>query len=169
MVLQCFEDDTIRILCAAAILSLALGIFMHGIKEGWLEGASIILAVVIISAVTAGNDYMKEKQFRKLNEVATRKNVNVIRKGDTINMNVYDLLVGDIVQVETGEIVSVDGLVFNASRMSTDESSVTGESDQVKKDDYEPGKKCNPFLISGSKVMEGTGFMIVLAVGLNSQ
>ena len=75
---------------------------MHGIKEGWLEGISILIAVVIISGVTSGNDYMKEKQFRKLNEVATRKNVNVIRKGETINMNVYDLLVGDIVQVETG-------------------------------------------------------------------
>lgn len=59
MILATFEDDTIRILCAAAIISLALGVFMHGIKEGWLEGASIILAVVIISAVTACNDYMK--------------------------------------------------------------------------------------------------------------
>lgn len=67
MIVATFEDATIRILCAAAILSLVLGVIMHGIKEGWLEGASIILAVVIISAVTAGNDYMKEKQFRKLN------------------------------------------------------------------------------------------------------
>lgn len=75
---------------------------MHGIKEGWLEGASIILAVVIISAVTAGNDYMKEKQFRKLNEVASRKDVNVIRNDTVINMSVYDLLVGDIVKIETG-------------------------------------------------------------------
>lgn len=169
MLLQCFEDETIKILCAAAILSLALGIMMHGIKEGWLEGVSIILAVVIISAVTAGNDYMKEKQFRKLNDIATRKNVNVLRKGEHINMNVYDLLVGDIVQVETGEIISVDGLVFNSSRMSLDESSVTGESDLVKKEDFEVGKKCNPWLISGSRVMEGTGYMIVLAVGINSQ
>lgn len=59
MILATFEDDTMRILCAAAIISLALGIFMHGIAEGWIEGASIILAVVIISTVTAFNDYMK--------------------------------------------------------------------------------------------------------------
>ena len=57
------------------------------------------MAVVIISAVTAANDYMKEKQFRKLNEVAQRKNVNVIRNDKIINMSVYELLVGDIVQV----------------------------------------------------------------------
>ena len=55
--------------------------------------------MVIISAVTAGNDYMKEKQFRKLNEVAAKKNVNVIRNDKIINMSVYELLVGDIVQV----------------------------------------------------------------------
>ena len=85
-------------------------------------------------------------------------------------MSVYDLVVCDIVQVETGEIMSVDGIVFKASKMSMDESSITGESDQVKKEDFEPGKlKCNPFLVSGSKVMEGTGYMIVLAVGKNSR
>jgi len=81
MILSTFEDETMKILCAAAIVSLALGVMMHGIKEGWLEGVSILLAVVIISGVTACNDYMKEKQFRKLNEVANRKNINVLRGG----------------------------------------------------------------------------------------
>jgi Ca2+-transporting ATPase len=46
-----------------------------------------------------------------LNEVAKRKNVNVIRNGKVLNMSVYELLVGDLVQIETGEIMSVDGLV----------------------------------------------------------
>ena len=53
--------------------------------------------------------------------------------------------------------------------MSTDQSSITGESDQVKKEDWKAGEKCNPFLISGSKVMEGTGYMIALAIGVNSR
>lgn len=83
--------------------------------------------------MTAGNDYMKEKQFRKLNEVAEMKNVNVIRGGETKNMSVYDLLVGDIVQVETGEILSADGIIFKASKLSTDESAFTGEPDLIKK------------------------------------
>ena len=66
--------------------------------------------------------------------------------------------------------MSVDGIVFNSSKVSTDESSVTGESDQVSKSDYEAGKlKCNPFLISGSKVMDGSCYMIVLAIGRNSR
>jgi Ca2+ transporting ATPase len=126
MIIENFEDPTLRILCAAAIASLILGVMTHGIKEGWLEGVSILLAVVIIVAVTSFNNYMKEQQFRKLNEMAAKKNVNVIRNNRVDNINVEDLLVGDIVQIETGEIMSVDGVVFSANRLGMDESSITG-------------------------------------------
>ena len=63
---------------------------------------------------------MKQQQFRKLNEVAKRKNMNVIRNGKVHHMSVYELLVGDVVQVETGEIISVDGVVIEANRLSVD-------------------------------------------------
>jgi len=68
--------------------------------------------------------------------VAKRKNVNVIRNGKVLHMSVYELLVGDVVQVETGEIISVDGVVVEANRLSVDESSMTGETNSVKKDVY---------------------------------
>jgi magnesium-transporting ATPase (P-type) len=99
MVLENFKDKTIRILCFAAVVSLVLGVASHGWSEGWLEGVSILLAVTIITVVASGNNYMKEKQFRKLNEMACRKNVNVTRNGKTINMSVYELFVGDLVQI----------------------------------------------------------------------
>ena len=92
----------LRILCYSAIVSLVLGIITEGLAEGWLEGASILIAVVIIVSVTSGNNYIKEKQFQKLNAIATAKNVDVYRGGDLVNMSVYDLLVGDIVQISTG-------------------------------------------------------------------
>lgn len=72
---------------------------MQGLAEGWIEGFSILLAVIIITVVASGNNYMKEQQFRKLNEVASRKNINVIRNGHTENISVYDLFVGDIVLI----------------------------------------------------------------------
>lgn len=75
---------------------------MEGLAEGWIEGFSILLAVIIITVVASGNNYVKEQQFQKLNEVASRKNINVIRNGKTINMSVYDVLVGDIAIIETG-------------------------------------------------------------------
>jgi len=49
----------LRILCIAAFVSLTLGIATHGIAEGWLEGFSILLAVLIITVVASGNNYMK--------------------------------------------------------------------------------------------------------------
>jgi len=77
-----------------------------------MEGASILAAVVIIVTVTSGNNWVKEQQFKKLNAIASKKNVDVIRNGQTLNIAVDELLVGDIQLVETGEILSVDGIVL---------------------------------------------------------
>lgn len=126
LILENFEDDMLVILCYSAAVSLILGILTEGLAEGWLEGASILMAVVIIITVTAGNNYIKEQQFQKLNAMATAKNVNCYRGGDLINMSVYDLLVGDIVEIETGEILSVDGILIEGNDISVDESSLTG-------------------------------------------
>lgn len=58
-ILDNFEDLMLRVLCAAAVISLVLGIASEGIKKGWMEGTSILVAVVIIISVTAGNNYIK--------------------------------------------------------------------------------------------------------------
>lgn len=57
---------------------------------------------MIIVTVTSGNDWVKEQQFKKLNKIASKKNVNVIRKDTVENIDVNELLVGDIQIVETG-------------------------------------------------------------------
>lgn len=129
------------------------------------------MAVVIIVVVTSGNNYIKEQQFQKLNAIASAKDVACYRGGDLIHMSVYDLLVGDVVEIETGEILSVDGILIESNNFSTDESSLTGETNDVKKSvpvTYESSEGANPFLISSSKVMEGTGILLVAAVGKNS-
>jgi Ca2+ transporting ATPase len=70
--------------------------------------------------VTAGNNYLKEKQFRKLNEMATKKEVNVTRHGQQSRINSSELLVGDLVEIETGEIFSVDGILVEGSNVVAD-------------------------------------------------
>lgn len=92
-----------------------------------------MIAVVIIVTVTSANNYIKEQQFQKLNAIATAKNVNAYRGGDLVNISVYELLVGDIVEIETGEILSVDGILIEGNNVSVDESSITGESNDIKK------------------------------------
>ena len=70
LIIEQFEDFLLKVLCAAAAISLLIGIWRDGIEEGWLEGFAIIVAIVIIVAVTSSNNYVKEKQFRKLQEDA---------------------------------------------------------------------------------------------------
>jgi Ca2+ transporting ATPase len=57
---------------------------------------------VIIVSVTSFNNYVKDKQFQKLNAIAQQKNINVIRGGEVLNISVYKLMVGDLVEIETG-------------------------------------------------------------------
>lgn len=73
--------------------------------------------------------------------------------------------------VDTGEILPIDGVVIEASDLTADESSITGETNPIKKNvpvTYDSKEKVNPFLISGSKIIEGTGEILILAVGENS-
>lgn len=155
-------------MCLAAGVSLILGIITEGIEEGWLEGFAIFVAVIIIVSVTAANGYMKDKQFRKLQESASKmRKVNVLRNSKVQDISHFDLVVGDILLIETGEILPVDGIVIQSNGIMADESSLTGEPDAMPKkvptnfDD----RDINPFLISGSKILEGSGQMVVLAVG----
>ena len=92
-----------------------------------------MIAVIIIVTVTSANNYLKEKQFQKLNALATAKNINVLRGGELLNISVYELLVGDVVEIETGEILSVDGILIEGHNISCDESSITGEINDIKK------------------------------------
>ena len=67
----------------AATVSLAIGLWKEGWSKGWYEGVTIYFAIFIIVSVTATNDYMKDKQFRKLNDVRKERFVLVKRNGTT--------------------------------------------------------------------------------------
>jgi Ca2+-transporting ATPase len=162
LMLEALEDATLKILIVAALVSLALG-FYENPASGWIEGTAILVAVVIVVLVTSLNDYSKEQQFRRLSQVADDKLIKVMRCGSQQQVSVYDLIVGDVVELGTGDEIPADGLVFGSHNMKVDESSMTGESDAIKKGDNEP------FLISGTPVTEGVGRMLVVAVGPHSQ
>jgi len=171
LIFEQFEDKVLQILSAAALVSLIIGVVQEGWAKGWLEGATIFIAVVIIVSVTAINNYMRDKQFQKLNSKREQRNVPTLRNGKITDVNIYELVVGDILQVNVGDNVPVDGVIIKGSDLSIDESSITGESDMIRKHPIEAKdeQKINPFMISGSKVMEGTGLMLVCAVGVNTQ
>uniref|UniRef100_K3WEF3 Calcium-transporting ATPase n=1 Tax=Globisporangium ultimum (strain ATCC 200006 / CBS 805.95 / DAOM BR144) TaxID=431595 RepID=K3WEF3_GLOUD len=159
-----FQDITIIILTIAGVISIILSSTVGDHKDtGWIEGACIILAVFIVTVVTAVNDYQKEKQFQSLNAIKEDEKIKVIRNGVPCEVGKFSLVVGDIVRVDLGDIIPADGLVFDEKELKLDESAMTGESDLLTKN------SANPFLLSGTKVMEGLGKMLVVCVGENSQ
>ena len=98
-----FDDDIMKILMAAATVSLGIGVWREGLKTGWYEGVTIYLAVFIIVTVTAANDYMKEKQFRRLLAVRKERQALVRRDSQVQTISTFDLVVGDIVLLKQGD------------------------------------------------------------------
>uniref|UniRef100_A0A672SQW9 Calcium-transporting ATPase n=1 Tax=Sinocyclocheilus grahami TaxID=75366 RepID=A0A672SQW9_SINGR len=134
-------------------------------QAGWIEGAAILFSVIIVVLVTAFNDWSKEKQFRGLqSRIEQEQKFTVIRKGQVIQIPVAEIVVGDIAQIKYGDLLPADGILIQGNDLKIDESSLTGESDHVRK-----SLEKDPMLLSGTHVMEGSGRMVVSAVGLNSQ
>ncbi|XP_045912846.1 plasma membrane calcium-transporting ATPase 3b isoform X2 [Micropterus dolomieu] len=184
LVWEALQDVTLIILEAAAIISLGLSFYqppggdsescgnvaVGGEDEGegdtgWIEGAAILLSVVCVVLVTAFNDWSKEKQFRGLqSRIEQEQKFTVVRKGNVIQIPVSDMVVGDMAQVKYGDLLPADGILVQGNDLKIDESSLTGESDHVRK-----SVDKDPMLLSGTHVMEGSGRMLVTAVGVNSQ
>uniref|UniRef100_A0A8C9WG95 Calcium-transporting ATPase n=1 Tax=Scleropages formosus TaxID=113540 RepID=A0A8C9WG95_SCLFO len=184
LVWEALQDVTLIILEIAAIISLGLSFYQppgggseacgtasggaedEGESEaGWIEGAAILLSVICVVLVTAFNDWSKEKQFRGLqSRIEQEQKFQVVRGGQVIQLPVADIVVGDIAQVKYGDLLPADGVLIQGNDLKIDESSLTGESDHVRK-----SADKDPMLLSGTHVMEGSGRMLVTAVGVNSQ
>ncbi|KAM9859486.1 plasma membrane calcium-transporting ATPase 2 isoform 3-T3 [Aulostomus maculatus] len=185
LVWEALQDVTLIILEVAALISLGLSFYhppgestgescgtatgaVEGEGEaeaGWIEGAAILLSVVCVVLVTAFNDWSKEKQFRGLqSRIEQEQKFQVIRGSQVIQLPVADIVVGDIAQIKYGDLLPTDGVLIQGNDLKIDESSLTGESDHVKK-----SADKDPMLLSGTHVMEGSGRMLVTAVGVNSQ
>uniref|UniRef100_A0AAY4CKA9 Calcium-transporting ATPase n=1 Tax=Denticeps clupeoides TaxID=299321 RepID=A0AAY4CKA9_9TELE len=184
LVWEALQDVTLIILEIAAMISLGLSFYQppggggetcgtanagaedEGESEaGWIEGAAILLSVVCVVLVTAFNDWSKEKQFRGLqSRIEQEQKFQVVRGGQVIQLPVADIVVGDIAQIKYGDLLPTDGVLIQGNDLKIDESSLTGESDHVRK-----AADKDPMLLSGTHVMEGSGRMVVTAVGVNSQ
>ncbi|KAI9244834.1 PMCA-type calcium-translocating P-type ATPase [Phascolomyces articulosus] len=168
-----YNDKTLIMLTIASFVSLAVGIWedyspRHPPDEprvGWVEGTAILVAVLAVVLTNAVNDYQKEAQFKKLNAKKEDREVKVLRGGKQQQISVYDLNVGDVLELEPGDIVPVDGVFLQGHNLACDESSATGETDTMKK---QVEGKGDCFILSGSKVLEGVGRALVIAVGEHS-
>ncbi|GJE94582.1 cation-translocating P-type ATPase [Phanerochaete sordida] len=180
------KDKVLVLLSIAAIVSLALGFFQDfGTPRpddeppvDWVEGVAIIVAILIVVMVGSLNDWQKERQFQVLNEKKEERGVKVIRGGQEQVIDIRQVVVGDIALVEPGEIIPCDGVFLSGHNVRCDESGATGESDAIRKLSYEECMRAHEkgdapahsdcFMVSGSKVLEGYGSYVVIAVGTKS-
>ena len=181
-----YNDKVLILLSIAAVVSLAVGLYQtfggeH--KDGeprveWVEGVAIIVAIAIVVIVGSANDYQKERQFAKLNKRKQDRLVKVVRSGKTQEISVFDILAGDVVHLEPGDLVPVDGIFIEGFNVKCDESQATGESDILRKrpahevfaaiENHEDLKKMDPFIQSGARVMEGVGTFLCTSSGIHS-
>ncbi|KAL0064796.1 plasma membrane calcium [Marasmius tenuissimus] len=185
------KDKVLILLSIAAVVSLALGLFQDfgtprtedsGPPVDWVEGVAIMVAIVVVVVVGSLNDWQKERQVQALNNKKDERGVKVIRNGLEKVVDSREVVVGDIALLEPGEIVPCDGIFLSGHNVKCDESAATGESDAIKKvtwaewtamrqKEKEGGARANHtdcFVLSGSKVQEGMGKYVVVAVGTKS-
>ncbi|KAI5578072.1 hypothetical protein BDE02_08G005300 [Populus trichocarpa] len=160
---EAWQDLTLIILIVAAIASLGLGIKTEGLSHGWYDGASISFAVMLVIIVTAVSDYRQSLQFQNLNKEKQNIQLEVMRGGRIMKISIFDIVVGDVVPLRIGDQVPADGILITGHSLAIDESSMTGESKIVHKDQNAP------FLMSGCKVADGIGTMLVTGVGINTE
>ncbi|KAI0594150.1 hypothetical protein F4775DRAFT_596531 [Biscogniauxia sp. FL1348] len=181
-----YNDKVLILLSAAAVVSLAIGLYQTfgGEHEDgqpsveWIEGVAIIAAIVIVVLVGSLNDWQKERQFANLNKKKQDRFVKAVRSGKTVEVSVYDVMAGDVLHLEPGDLIPVDGVLIQGFNVKCDESQATGESDIIRKrpadevyagiENGEDTRKLDPFIQSGGRVMEGVGTFLVTSTGIYS-
>ncbi|CAN0863612.1 Calcium-transporting ATPase 4, plasma membrane-type [Linum grandiflorum] len=160
---EALHDLTLIILMVCAVVSVGVGIATEGWPDGMYDGIGIILCIFLVVMVTATSDYKQSLQFKVLDKEKKNVMVQVTREGCRQKVSVFDLVVGDIVHLSIGDLVPADGVLVSGHSLSVDESSLSGESEPV------DVSKNRPFLLSGTKVQDGSGKMLVTAVGMRTE
>lgn len=168
-----FSDPLILILLIAGILSLGISFYDYfGLDHGadsFIEPVGIFIAIFLATGLAFYFEYKADKEFDLLNQVNDDEPVQVIRGGNMTEIPKKDVVVGDIVKLNTGNDIPADGILLDASSLSVDESTLTGEPSCRKTTDPTHFDNEATFpsdhVLRGTKIIEGHGIMKVLAVG----
>ena len=168
-----FKDPLIIILILAGVLSIGISFYEYlGLEHGaavFFEPGGIFVAILLATGLSFYFEYQADKEFAILNQVNDDEPVEVIRQSNITEVPRRNIVVGDIVVLNTGEEVPADGELLESIQLSVDESSLTGEPMCPKTTDESLFDKDATFasnhVMKGTKVMEGHGIMRVTAIG----
>lgn len=178
-----FKDPIIIVLLVVFMLSVALSLYeIFVMDKDWalmFEPAGVLLALLMATGVGFIFEVKAGKEFDILNRVKDSRPVKVLRytKGDTtpsmLLVPKQDVAIGDVVRIESGDEIPADGKLISAIQLRMDESNFTGETYANKyvdeKDFDHDATYPSNFLLRGSTVIEGSGYMRVVAVGMNTE
>lgn len=172
-----FRDPLIIILLIAGVLSVCISCYEYwGLGEGgavFFEPVGIFMAIILATGLAFVFELKADREFELLNKVNDDEPVQVVRGGYALAIPRKDVVVGDIVLLNTGEEVPADGELLEATMLSVDESTLTGEPLCAKTTDPQHFDSESTFpsdhVMRGTKVMEGHGVMRVFAVGDNTE
>ena len=172
-----FEDPLIIILLVAGVLSIAISFYeYYGLHEGtevFFEPVGIFIAILLATGMAFFFEEKANKAFSVLNQVNDEEPVEVIRNGNTTQITKREVVVGDIVRLNTGSEVPADGSLLQAISLNIDESSLTGEpichKSTHEADFYKDATFPTNYVLRGTKVMEGHGLFRVEKIGDNTE
>ena len=168
-----FTDPLIIILMIAGVLSIGISFYEYfGLNEGFtvfFEPIGIFVAILLATGLAFYFELKADKEFAILNRVNDDEIVEVIRNGNATQIPKKDVVVGDIVIINTGAEVPADGELLECVSLNVDESTLTGEPmchKSVDEKDFDPEATYpTNHVLKGTKVMEGHGIFCVTAVG----
>lgn len=171
--LEKFTDPLIIILMIAGVLSIGISFYEYfGLNEGFtvfFEPIGIFVAILLATGLAFYFELKADKEFAILNQVNDDELVEVIRNGNATQIPKKDVVVGDIVIINTGAEVPADGELLECVSLNVDESTLTGEPmchKSVDEKDFDPDATYpTNYVLKGTKVMEGHGIFRVTAVG----
>ena len=170
-------EPMLVMLIFAAIITLAVNItrYFTGGEYNFLECVGIFAAIALSVVITIITEGKSAKAFEALNKINEDTLIKVIRNGEPQLITQKEIVVGDIIMIETGDKIVADGRLFSSNDLSVDESALTGESLLVKKDAEFVCQKSTPvaeranMLYSGCFVSAGNGQMLVTGVGNDTE
>lgn len=170
-----FTDPLIIILMVAGVLSIGISCYEYFVLHSdsglsvFFEPVGIFMAIILATGLSFFFEVKADKEFDLLNQVSDDEPVQVIREGNVTEIPRKDVVVGDIVLLNTGAEIPADGILLEATSLNVDESTLTGEPMAHKTTDPEHFDKESTFasnaVMRGTNVMEGHGVMEVQAVG----
>ena len=125
---EAFADPMVRILCVCAALALVVGVT----NGEWVEGVAILCAIVVVASVGVRNQLKAQRDYSALDAQAQATTARVIRNGAVHELSASDLVVGDVLEVNTGDVFPADALHGRGNEILVDEKHITGEPDIVK-------------------------------------